>query len=100
MAQAAHALHERLVVANDGTALAAARDDLVLPEAEAAGRADRADLAALVERTGGLRSVLDDGHAAGGRHLQERVHVGRVTVEVHGNDRLRAFGQALGGALG
>ena len=35
----------------------------------------------------GLTGVLDYHDAGGGRHLVERVHIDRLAVQVHRNDR-------------
>ncbi len=71
-------------------ALAARAEVLARIEAEAAEVAEAAAAAALVLGAVGLRGVLDDDQAALPRDGEDRVHVGRLAVEVHRDDRLRA----------
>jgi hypothetical protein len=99
VADAAHAICEAVVSGEDRAALTAGGDDLVLPEAEAAGDADRSGEAAIVEGAMRLRGVLDEGDAAILRDGRESIHVGRVTVEVNSDDRPGAVSEALADAV-
>ena len=74
-------------VAGDHPALARG-DDLVPVEGERADVAERADAAAAVLGAVRLGGVLDERDPVRARHRQDRVHVGRVPVQVHDHDRL------------
>ena len=78
---------EVVVVAAHHAALAARREVLGLAEREAADRADRAGLLALVDAAEALRAVLDHVELVLLRDLHDRVHVGHHAVEVHDGDR-------------
>src|SRR4029077_19786380 len=70
---------------------AAARDDLVAVEAEAAGQAERAGGPPLVRAAEGLGRVLDHREAVLGRDRHERVEVNRVAEEVDRQERRDAL---------
>ena len=61
-------------------------------EAEAAGVAEGAGVAAAVPAAERARAVLDDPQAACRGELQERVHVGAEPEQVHGDDADGALG--------
>ena len=83
-AQVVERLGEVVAVRRDQPALARG-DVLRRVEREARDVGDRADLPAAVPRLRRVRGVLDDRQA----ELEQRVEVGRLPVEVDGDDRLR-----------
>ena len=86
---------EVVVVAADHAAFAARREVLGLAEREAADRADRARLLALVLAAEALRAVLNHVEIVLLRNLHDRIHVRDHAVEVDDDDRLRALRDAL-----
>ena len=52
--------------------------------------ADRTTAQAFVERAVRLARILDDHQIVGARDGENRIHVGRLTVQVYGQDRLGA----------
>ena len=59
-------------------------------ETEARHIADAAHRTPFIFRSVGLRRVFDHNQPMPARHVHNRVHVGRLAVEMHGQDRLRA----------
>ena len=75
-----------LVVGHDGPGLAEGAQIFPRIEAEAAGNAHGAGLFTLVEGPVGLAGVLEDGDIVLLGDCQDRVHVGGLTEEMHGDD--------------
>jgi hypothetical protein len=86
-----HGLGQFVVVRGDHPAFAGS-DDLVAEEAEGGAVAEAARHPALVGRPHSLGGVLDDHQAVLFRDLQDRIHVGHLTVQVDRHDRLGARG--------
>jgi hypothetical protein len=77
------------VARHDSPTLAVCAEILSGIEAETGHRAHRAAAAPAILGTVCLRSVLDHREAPPLRDLENRIHVGRLAVQVHGDDRLR-----------
>ena len=88
-----HGRGDGVVVRGEQAALAGG-DVLRRVEGEAGRRGEAAELAAAVGRLERVGGVLDHRQA----ERPERVEVGRLAVEVHGEDRLRPLGDRLGDA--
>ncbi len=79
---------ERLVVGDDGAALAAVQV-LARLEREAPGLADRADMPTLPLREVRLAGILEHGNVPRGGRRHDRVHVGHRSAEVDRQDQPR-----------
>ena len=91
-AQEAQLLRPLGVVGHHRAALAVGAEILAGIEAEAAEVAHRAAPPPVVLGAVRLARVLDDGDALAPRDVENRVHVGRLAVQVHGNDGFRPRG--------
>ena len=80
------------VVGGEQAAFAGGRQVLAGHDREGGDVAERADPAVLVRGAVRLGGVLDDGQPVARREGEDRVHVGRQAVEVHGHDRPRPVG--------
>ncbi len=76
----------------DHAALAVGTEVLAGIEAEAAHVAEAADATALVLGAVRLAGILDHDQAVAARDLEDRIHVGRLAVQVHRDDGLGARG--------
>ena len=91
---------QRIVIAADHAALAARRDVLRLAKGKAAHRAERTDLAALVDAAHALGAVFNHEKASALRQAQNRIHVHHPTVKVDDHNGFRARRQARRDLLG
>jgi hypothetical protein len=78
------------VVGDDHPAFAVRAEILARVEAEARQVAHAADAPAAVARAVRLRRILDDEQSVPARDRQNRIHVGRLTVQMYRQDRLRS----------
>ena len=82
------ALGNPRITGQDGTGVAERAEILGWIEAERGRVSERADRSTVVLRAVGLGAVFQDLQAVASRSLPDAVHVGRVAVEVHDQDRL------------
>ena len=80
------------VARDHGAAVAQGAEVLARVEAEGGRDAERAAGPPLVQRAVRLAGVFDDGQAAARGELEDRIHVGRLAVEMHRHDRPGARG--------
>src|SRR5664279_5068377 len=64
-------------------------------ETEAGDIAETADTAIAITTTSRLRAILDDPKSAPLTERGDRVHVGGLTIQMHGDDRLAARGYGV-----
>src|SRR5437870_11055433 len=76
------------IIRYNHTAVPICAQILTRKEAQAPSIAQRSRLASPVARPHGLRIVLDDSQAMSLREPQNRLHIGRMAVEVDRDDRL------------
>src|SRR5687767_1224650 len=88
--QLLHAFYQTRVVGGDGAAVAVGAEVLRRVEAEGRGVPPRARASAFESRAVRLRRVLDDEEAAARGEIADRLKVGHLPVEVHGDDGTRA----------
>ncbi len=93
VAELAHGVGLRVVVGDDGAALAAGAEILAGVEAEAGQVAEGAGAPALVLGAVSLGRVLDEGEPVLIGEGADRIHVRHEAVEVHRQDGLRALGE-------
>jgi hypothetical protein len=95
VAQPPQAGGERLIVDEHGAAVAQGAEVLGRVEGERAQPGERADRAPLVPRPVRLAGVLHQSDPAPAREVEQRIEVGGMAVEVHGQERPRARGERL-----
>ena len=83
---------ERRVIGDDHAGLAVGAEVLARVETEAGHVAHTADAPALVLCSVGLATVLDHHQTVLLGDLENRVHVGRLAIQVYWDDRLRLVG--------
>ena len=81
----AHLLRHLFVLRHDGPGFAEGSEVLAGIEAETASRAQRAGLPVFIGGAVGLAGVFDDDKLVLPGDLEDRVHVGRLAVEVDGD---------------
>ncbi len=89
-AQQPQPIGELVAAGGDEPCVAERAEVLAREEREATGQPERSGVPAADGAAERLRRVLDDRHGCGSRHLENRVHVGALPVEMHGHDRARA----------
>ena len=95
VAQHPDPFRHRRVVGHDHAAFAVGAEVLARVEAEAPRVAERAHRTSFVRRAVRLAAVLDHLQAMAFRDVEDRVHVGRLAVEMDRDDRLGAAGDRL-----
>jgi hypothetical protein len=91
--QQADLLRQRVVVRGDRAAVAVGAEVFSRIETEASGDTHRSAPPSLVGGAVRLRRVLDDVQFAIARHRQQRIHVGRLAVEVNRHQHLGSTGE-------
>ena len=87
VAESPRPLGQLVVVGGDRAAVAERPEVLGRVEGEGAGAADRTDAPAVTSGPVGLGGVLDDEQAGRRGEVRDRLHVGRLAPQVHGDDR-------------
>ncbi len=95
IAQEPDLARQLLVARRDQPAVAEGAEILARKEREAADRAHRSCLPAVIPRADGLRGILDHRDPGVARSVQDRIHVRALAIQVHDDD-----GSGLGGDRG
>src|SRR5580704_4652030 len=88
LAQAAYPHSELGIVCDDHAGIADRSEILCRIEAETSNVADTAEPAAVIVRARRLRTILDNAQSVATRYQRDRIHVGRLAIEMDWNDRL------------
>lgn len=92
IAQQHHPRGETRVIGRDRARIAKRAKVLAGIETPADDIAMRADAPALVSRTMGLRGILDHAQAVTAGDVEDRVQIGRLAIEMHGQQRAGSRG--------